>query len=100
MEKDDRQLLSKAMKEDGVGWKPYNPRREMEKDMSIAATLTRKANMTGVCALSRRLMATERARALGRKPVDFGASALELEAKRWVRENVNEVSSHRISPGG
>jgi len=40
--------------------------------------------MAGICALSRRLMAIERARMLGRKPVDFGAFALELEAKRWT----------------
>ena len=50
----------------------------------MVTTVTRKANMTGVCALSRRLMAIEKARVLGRKPVDFGAFALELEAKRWT----------------
>ena len=95
MEKDDRQLLSKAMKEDGVGWKPYKPRREIEKDRSIATTLTRKANMAGVCALSRRLMAIERARVLGRKPVDFGAFALELEAKRWTEGGAKEKQAVR-----
>jgi len=31
-------------------------------------------------------MAIERARVLGRKPLDIGAFALELEAKRWTEE--------------
>jgi len=66
----------------------------------MARMVTGKVNMAGICALSRRLMAIERARALGRKPVGFGAFTLELEAKRWIRERAKGVSSHRISPGG
>jgi len=44
-------------------------------------------------------MAIERARALGRKPVDAHALALELEARRWAEERAKGVSKHRISPG-
>jgi hypothetical protein len=51
----------------------------------MARTVTRRVNVAGVGSLARRLMAIERARALGRKPVDSGAWALELEARRWVR---------------
>ena len=88
MEKDDRQLLSKAI-EDELGWKPYSAWREEDKNM--LATVTVRMNVAGVGVLSRRLMAIERARALGRKPVDFGAFALELEARRWARERVTRV---------
>ena len=70
--------------EDEVDWKPYSPPPEKDEDKRTATTVTKRVNMAGVCALSRRLMALERARALGRKPVDFGAFALELEAKRWT----------------
>lgn len=66
--------------EDDVGWKPYSPRREKR----TATTVTRRLNMAGVCALSRRLMAIERARALGRKPVDLRVWALEQAARRWA----------------
>ena len=95
MEKDDRQLLSRAATEDGLGWKPYSPGREIEKDRSMATTLTRKANMAGICALSRRLMAIERARALGRKPVDIGAWLLEQAGRRWVEERAKEEQAAR-----
>lgn len=81
MEKDDRQLLIKVARDNGLGWKPYSLRREDDSDRN---RMTMKMNLAGVCALSRRLMAIERARVLGRKPVDFGAFALELEAKRWT----------------
>jgi len=85
MEKDDRQLLSKASREDGLGWKPYHPGREDDRDKSMGTTVTGKVNMAGICALSRRLMAIEKARALGREPADVQAQALELEARRWAR---------------
>ena len=58
--------------EDEVGWKPYNPEQEKGEKRGTAI-VTRRVNMAGVCALSRRLMAIERARALGRKPVDLRA---------------------------
>jgi len=61
----------------------------------MATTAAGRINMAGVCALSRRLMAIERARALGRKPVDFGAFALELEARRWVRGRAKEKQAVR-----
>ncbi len=94
MEKDDRQLLSNtttrlAIAEDGLCWKPYNPLPEKERDGSMAATVTRRANAAGVGALSRRLMARERARILGRKPADVPSCALELEARRWIEERVS-----------
>jgi hypothetical protein len=88
MEKDDRQLLSKAI-EDGLCWKPYSAWRE--KDKNMLATGTVRMNVAGVCVLSRRLMAIERARVLGRKPVDAHAMALELEARRWLGERVTRV---------
>ncbi len=72
--------------DDDVGWKPYNPRPEKEKEKRMATTVTRRVNMAGVCALSRRLMAIERARALGRKPVDLRAYALEQAGRRWAEE--------------
>jgi len=65
-----------------VGWKPYAPRREKR----IAITVARRVNMAGVCALSRRLMAIERARVLGRKPVDLRTWALEQAGRRWAEE--------------
>ncbi len=52
----------------------------------MARTVTTRVNATGVGSLARRLMAIERARALGRKPVDFEAWALEVEARRWAAE--------------
>jgi len=71
--------------EDEVSWKPYSPGQEKEKKKRIATTVvTRRVNMAGVCALSRRLMAIERARALGRKPVDLRAYALEQAGRRWA----------------
>ena len=68
--------------EDEVGWKPYSPRREKR----IATTVTGRVNIAGVCALSRRLMAIERARVLGRKPVDLRAYTLEQVGRRWAEE--------------
>jgi len=88
MEKDDRQLLSESTTVDELGWKPYNAGQADDRDKSVARKVTGKVNMTGVCALSRRLMAIEKARALGRKPVDVQARALELEAKRWTEGRV------------
>ena len=69
---------------DDVGWKPYSPRRE--KRMAT----TGRGEIAKVCTLSRRLIAIERARALGRKPVDHGAWALELEARRWTEERARK----------
>ena len=67
--------------EDEVGWKPYSPRREKS-----ISTLTGRVNIAGVCALSRRLMAIERARVLGRKLVDLRTWALEQAGRRWAEE--------------
>lgn len=50
----------------------------------MARTVTRRVNVAGIGSMARRLMAIERARALGRKPLDYGALALELEARRWT----------------
>ena len=61
----------------------------------MARIVTGKVNMAGICALSRRLMAIERARALGRKPVDVQARALELEARRWLRGRAKEKQAVR-----
>ena len=85
MEKDDRQLLSEPTTVDELGWKPYNAGQADDRDKSVARKVTSKVNMAGVCALSRRLMAIERARMLGRKLVNVQAQALELEARRWAR---------------
>jgi len=40
-------------------------------------------------------MARERARMLGKKPVDIQALALELEARRWVRGRAKEKQAVR-----
>ena len=71
---------------DEVDWKLYSPPPEKDEDKRTASTVTKRVNMAGVCALSRRLMALERARALGRKPVDLGAYALEQAGRRWAEE--------------
>lgn len=70
--------------ENEVDWKPYSSREEKEEEKRTATTVTKRVNMAGVCALSRHLMALERARALGRKPVDLGAWALEQAGRRWA----------------
>ena len=72
--------------DDGVGWKPYSSRGEKEEEKRTATTVTKRVNMAGVCALSRRLMAIERARVLGRKLVDLRAYALEQAGRRWAEE--------------
>jgi len=72
--------------EDELDWRPYSSPLEKDEDKRMATTVTKRVNMAGICALSRRLMAIERARALGRKPVDLEAWALELEARRWAEE--------------
>jgi len=64
----------------------------------MARIVTGKVNMAGICALSRRLMAIERARALGRKPVDVQTQALELEARRWVRGRAKGEQAVRGDP--
>ena len=63
-----------------LGWKLYSPEREK------MTTTTRRREIARVCTMSRRLIATERARVLGRKPIDHRACALELEARRWAEE--------------
>jgi len=88
MEKDDRQLLSKVTRDNGLGWRLCSLRRGDEESRHMATTVAKRVNMAGVCALSRRLMAIERARVLSRKPVDLQAWALELEARRWTKERV------------
>jgi hypothetical protein len=85
---EERHKVSRA--EDDVGWKLYNPRQEKEGGKRAATTVTGRVNMAGVCALSRRLMAIEWARALGRKPVDLRARALEQAAKRWAGERARQ----------
>ena len=61
----------------------------------MARIVTGKVNMAGICALSRRLMAIEKARALGKTPVDPQAWTLELEARRWVRGRAKEKQAVR-----
>jgi len=73
--------------ENEVDWKLYSSPPEKNEGKRTATTVTKRVNMAGVRALSRRLMAIERARMLGRKPVDLGAYALELEARRWAEES-------------
>ena len=75
---------------DKMDWKPYGPQREKDEGKRTATIVTRRVNMAGVCALSRRLMAIERARALGRKPVDLKAWALEQAGKRWAEERARQ----------
>jgi len=53
-----------------LDWRPYSPPLEKDEDKRTAITVTGRMNIAGVCALSRRLMAIERARVLGRKPVN------------------------------
>jgi len=72
--------------EEQAGWKPYSLRQEMR----TAKTTTGRGEIAKVCTLSRRLIAKERARALGRKPVDHGAWTLELEARRWTEERARK----------
>jgi len=72
--------------EDEVDWRPYSSPPEKNEGKRTATTVTKRVNMAGVCALSRRLMALERARALGRKPLDLGAWALEQAGRRWAEE--------------
>ena len=91
MEKDDRQLLSKAIRDDELDWKPYHPGQEKDNYRSAVTTVTGRVNMAGICALSRRLIAIERARALGRKPVDVQMWALELETRRWAEERARRL---------
>ena len=76
--------------EDEVDWKPYSPPPEKDEDKRAATTMTGRVNIAGVCALSRRLIAIERARVLGRKPVDLGAWALEQAGRRWVEERAKQ----------
>jgi len=51
----------------------------------MATMAAGRINMAGVCALSRRLMAIEKARALGKTPLDPRVWTLELEARSWAR---------------
>ena len=60
-----------------------------EKGNHMATSRTGRANVAGICALSRRLIAIEKARVLGKKPVDVQAWALELETRRWIKERAH-----------
>lgn len=81
------QLSAKSTEVAGdVCWKPYSPQQEKKEKKRTNTIVTGRVNMAGVCALSRRLMAIERARALGRKPVDLRAYALEQAGRRWAEE--------------
>jgi len=71
---------------DYVDWKPFSLRGEKR----TAKTVTGRGKMARVCTLSQRLIARERARALGRKPIDLRAWALELEARRWAEERARQ----------
>ena len=53
--------------------------------------VTSRVKVVGLGSLARRLIAIERARALGRKPIDAQALALELEARRWLGERVKSA---------
>jgi len=68
--------------EDKARWKPYG----LGTEKIIATTVKGRVNAAGVGALSRRLMAIERGRALGRKPLDLRAYTLEQAARRWAEE--------------
>jgi hypothetical protein len=72
--------------DDYAGWKPFSLRGEKR----TATTVTGRVGIAKVCTLSRRLIAIERARALGRKPVDLRAWALELEARHWAEESARQ----------
>lgn len=72
--------------EDELGWKPYNPEQAKGEKKKTGTIVTGRVNMAGVCALSRRLMAIERARALGRVPADRRTWALEQAGRRWAEE--------------
>jgi hypothetical protein len=87
MEKDGHRLLSRAVSDDELGWRFCPPWPKDERDRSRA---TARVNIPGISALSRRLMAIERARALGRQPVNMKAWALELEARRWIQERAKQ----------
>jgi len=81
------QLSAKSTEVAGeVGWKPYSLQQEKKEKKRTNTIVTGRVNMAGVCALSRRLMAIERARALGRKPADLRAYALEQASRRWAEE--------------
>lgn len=96
MEKNDSQLLSKPQAEKELDWKSCHPWREKQNDGSMARTVTRRANTAGLSTLARRLMAMERARALGRKPANAQALALELEVRRWLGEGAVSEQATRM----
>jgi hypothetical protein len=56
------------------GWKTYAP------EPGKGTSRTSRLNMGGISALSKRLMAAERARVLGRKPLNVRTWALEQAA--------------------
>ena len=66
-------------------WKIYDQRPQNKKDTGNRDT--GKPNTAMLFAISRYLMAIEKAGALGRKPVDPRTWALELEARRWTEES-------------
>lgn len=56
-----------------------------------ATTVRSKVNVAGICNISRRLMAIEMARALGKKPLDLRAYVLEMEARRWTEKQISRA---------
>lgn len=83
--------------EDDVGWRLFNPRPEKADQKRRAATIvTGRVNTAGICVLAVRVKAMERARALGRKPVDLRAYALEQAARRWAQKREPGGSHDRL----
>lgn len=79
------QVDETQLPEDDVVWKIYDQRPQKKKDTGNRDT--GKPNTAMLFAISRYLMAIEKAGALGRKPVDPRTWALELEARRWTEES-------------
>lgn len=73
-------VTTEAIDKIGGGWKAYAP------EPGKGPPRRRRLNLAGVSALSRRLMAVERARVLGRKPFDVRMWALEQAASVLVEK--------------
>ncbi|MBI2848797.1 MAG: hypothetical protein HYX88_01525 [Chloroflexi bacterium] len=70
----------------GIGEGSRDDRKAYGLQSDKRSLLVGRRNVAGVGALSRRLMARERARVLGRKPLDPRVWDLEQEARRWAEE--------------